>query len=124
MRTREAEEPSVPCGSLTKLKTVYSAAVHLIVSSRRRGGDAQMNPRGTWNVKHTGLFLQRKEYITCYPSRRLGADVVNNLVAFALCVWPETTPDPPPTPIVSLLFSLSIELILMRMTCTLQSVSM
>lgn len=43
--------------------------------------------RGTWNGKHTGLLIRRKECITCYPlPRRLALDMFNRLVTFVLSV--------------------------------------
>lgn len=36
-------------------------------------------------VKHTGLFLPSKEYVTHYPSGRLGVAMVNSLVTLVLC---------------------------------------
>jgi hypothetical protein len=40
---------------------------------------------GSRNVKHKMLFLPRNRCLTCYPPRKLAADVVNSLVIFALC---------------------------------------
>lgn len=47
------------------------------------------------------LVPSEKECITCYPHRRLAADVVSSLVTYMLSVA-ENTPDPPRDPFVSL----------------------
>lgn len=41
------------------------------------------------------LSLQRERSITCFPPRRLGADMVNNLVTSVLSCVAETTQDLP-----------------------------
>lgn len=38
--------------------------------------------------KHTGLSPLRRRWTACFPPRRLGAGVLNNLVTFVLSVWP------------------------------------
>lgn len=45
------------------------------------------NTRGPWNGKHTERFLQTKGYMTCYPPRGLGADmVVDSVMTFVFSV--------------------------------------
>lgn len=57
--------------------------------------------RGSWNVKHTGWFLQ-KGCITCYLPRRLGADLPGDQCAFCVVlILPQTL-------IISLLVSVSL----------------
>lgn len=51
----EAEEPCVLCGSLTKRKTELTAVVRQLAGGGMEVLDAQINPRGTCNVKHTGF---------------------------------------------------------------------
>ena len=46
---------------------------------------------GTRNVKHAGLSVQRKRYMTYFLPTRFGMDVVNSLVTSALSVWPGHT---------------------------------
>ena len=45
---------------------------------------------GTLNTQRY-LFKGKDVYLT----RKLGVDMINSLVTFALFVWPKTTPDPP-----------------------------
>lgn len=43
---------------------------------------------GNWetrNVKYAGLTLQRKKYVTCFPPRMLGLDVINIMVTCVTC---------------------------------------
>ena len=46
------------------------------------------SPKVSRNVKHTGLSPRRRRWTACFPPRRLGAGVLNNLVTFVLSVWP------------------------------------
>lgn len=93
---------------------------------RRHGGPcAHRSAPGEPGMLDMWLFLQRKGSGACYSTRRLGMDVVNNPMTFALSVWQETIPVPPPDLIISYFLSQSSEPILMEdVTCTLQSVSM
>lgn len=68
----------------------------------------QISPKGTWDVKHTRLFLQRKAGITCFPPRSLGEDGINNLVTFELSVWVRPHRILPQTLIVTLFFAVNI----------------
>jgi hypothetical protein len=58
-----------------------------------RGTEVLVLTDRTRNVKHTGLFLQREVYTTCFPPRRLGSDIVIAWDLCAICVA-ETTQDP------------------------------
>lgn len=63
---------------------------------------SQASTRGAGNVKHAGLSLQRERCTTRFLPRRLGTEVVNCLVTFALCAWLRPHWIPPRTLILSL----------------------
>lgn len=41
--------------------------------------------RETRNAKHAGLALRQENYVTCFPPRVLGLDVINSMVTCAVC---------------------------------------
>lgn len=66
---------------------------------------SQISTRGTWNVEYIGLSLQEKECNTSYLLRRLGSDMLTDLVTFRQSVWAETFLPLDPTLIINLIFS-------------------
>lgn len=50
--------------------------------------------RKSMHVKHTGLSLQRKRWIMCFPPRRLRVDMINSLVTSVVSAWSGHTGSP------------------------------
>jgi hypothetical protein len=67
--------------------TVHSTLATIFFLKSKKAG-SYGGTSGTRNVKHTGLSPLRRRWTACFPPRRLGAGVLNNLVTFVLSVWP------------------------------------
>lgn len=88
-----------PCDfQYTSAVPAFHSWTHACVCAcRRHGGPcAHRSAPGEPGMLDMWLFLQRKGSGACYSPRRLGMDVVNNPMTFALSVWQETIPVPRP----------------------------